>query len=300
MAIAKIQVRGVIPAIVLGNDASGAVSEEMLSRQIEYFLAAGVHGMYMNGTTGEGAVLSTEEKAEVVRIAMKVVGGKIPLYGVCLQPSTDAVIHEAKVMADLGVACIAAVPPYYYASSQDVIKKHYLKIAEESELPVMLYNIPQNTHAPVTAETIIELSRHPNIVGIKDSSGDFRNYNRILLATDSSEFACVQGEDGLDAAAFLIGSPGVVTGLGNVSIEHYLAMYRAAEAGNRAEVLEHQKTIFRIAEIIPAAGGAVLPAIKAAVELLGRGNRRMKVEAMTLSEEHVASVRRVLEQEGLL
>lgn len=300
MATAKIEIKGVIPAIILGVEQSGAISEGLISRQLEYLLDAGVHGIFMNGTTGEGAVLTTEEKAEVVRIAMKVVGERIPLYGVCLQPSTEAVCREAKVMADLGVACIAAVPPYYYAASQEVIRKHFLKIADESSVPVLLYNIPQNTHTPMAAETVIELAGHPNIAGIKDSSGDFRSYCRILLSTDPSEFSCVQGEDGLDAASFLVGAPGVVTGLGNVSVEHYLSMFRAAGAGNRTEVLEHQRTIFRIAEIIPASGGAVIPAIKAAAELLGRGDRRMKIEAMTLSDDGVASVREVLEGAALL
>lgn len=294
------RVRGIIPAIIFGNDESGRVSEKMLGRQIDYLLEAGVDGIFMNGTTGEGAVLATEEKAEVVRIAQRRVNGRVPLYGVCLQPSTDAVVREIKVMADLGVAAVSAVPPYYYAAPQEVIKAHFRRIADESPLPVVLYNIPQNTHSPMTVDTVLELAKHPNIVGIKDSSGDFPSFNKMLLLTDPESFACVQGEDMLDAAALLVGSPAVVTGLGNVLIEHYVEMYRSAQTGDRAKVMDFQRTIYSIAKIIAVSGGQVIPPIKAAAELLGRGNRRMRVEGLTLADRQVDAVRSVLKEVGAL
>lgn len=300
MSNEKIKIRGVVPAMIMGNDERGRISQEMVERQLDYFLEAGVDGVFMNGTTGEGAVLASEEKAEIVRIAQKRVDGKIPLYGVCLQPSTETVIKEIHMMADLGVAAVSAVPPYYYAAPQEVIKAHFRRIADESPLPVILYNIPQNTHSPMSADTVIELSKHPNIIAIKDSSGDFPSFNRMLLSTDPENFACVQGEDSLDGASLLIGSPGVVTGLGNVRIEPYVEMYRAAQSNDRRKVLDLQRTIYAYAKIIPASGGQVIPAIKAAAELLGRGNRKMRVEGLTLTDAGVEEVRKVLKEAGAL
>lgn len=300
MATTKHGIRGIIPALIFCNDDRGRLSQETLERQVSYLVEAGVDGIFVNGTTGEGAVLSVDEKAEVMRQTAKIAGGRVTLYGVCLQPATDPVVEEAKLMADLGASYVAAVPPYYYQPSQEGIVAHFSRIADASPVPVMIYNIPQNTHSPMTVETVLELSKHPNIVGIKDSSGNFVDYHRILLATDPAEFACVQGEDLLDGAALAIGAPGVVTGLGNVRVEHYLEMFRAAEQGDLATIFGHQKRIYEFAEVVWRLPGKVIPAVKAAAELLGRGNRRMKVEGLTLSPEEVEVVRQVLQSAGAL
>lgn len=294
MATTKKEIRGVIPAMTLCSDDRGRLSPEILERQLGYLLDAGVDGVFINGTTGEGAVLSVDEKTWIMRESARITNGRVPLYGVCLAPSTEMVMEETKIMADLGAAFVAAVPPYYYPAMQEAILVHFRSIADASPLPVMIYNIPQNTHAPMTVETVVELSRHPNICGIKDSSGNFVNFHRILLSTDSERFACVQGEDLLDAASFAVGAPGVVTGLGNVRIEHYIEMYRAASSGDRTKLFELQKRIYEIARIIWTVDGKAIPAIKAATELLGRGNRRMKVEGLTLTPHEVEKVREVL------
>lgn len=300
MATSKRAIGGVIPAVILCNDEKGRPSKEVLERQLSYLLGGGVDGIFVNGTTGEGAVLSREEKAEVLRLTAGITGGRVPLYGVCLQPGTEAVVEEVKLMADLGAAYVAAVPPYYYPATQDAVRLHFTRIADSSPVPLMLYNIPQNTHAPMSVDTVVELSRHPNIVGIKDSSGNFADFNRVLLSTDPSSFSCVQGEDLLDAASLSVGAPGIVTGLGNVRIEHYVEMYRAASAGESTKTLELQRRIYAIARIIWETGGKVIPAIKAAAELLGRGNRRMKVEGLTLGPEEVERVRALLADAGAL
>ena len=298
MADHGVKIQGVIPALVLCNDDKGRISRSHMERQLGYLLESGIHGVYLNGTTGEGAVLSSEEKGEIVRMARSIIGDRIPIYAVCLQPSTDAVIREAKAMADCGAACVAAVTPYYYPASQQALVGHFTRIAEESPLPLMLYNIPQNTHCPIAPETVIALAAHRNIVGIKDSSGNFAGFHRMLLSTDPAWFSCVQGDDMLDAASFLIGAPAVVTGLGNVRVEHYVEMFNAAQAGDRERMFELQRRTYAVAGIIAAAGGRTIPAIKAAVEILGRGSRAMRIESLSLGDAEVAEVQRALEAAG--
>lgn len=300
MAASKLNIHGIIPALIHCNDGEGALSQRILERQLGYLLEGGIHGLYLNGSTGEGAVLSTDEKAQVLRMTRTIVGDRVPLYAVCLQPSTEAVVEEIKVMADIGASCVAAVTPYYYSAPQEALIAHFTRIADASPLPLMLYNIPQNTHCPMEVETVVTLSAHPNIVGLKDSSGDFTRFLRILLSTDPSSFVCVQGSDLLDSASLVAGARGAVTGLGNVSVEHYVEMYDASVAGDLAKVFELQKRTYAIAEIIRAAGGKGISAIKAAAELLGRGSRRMKTEALTLSQGEVDAVREVLARTGVL
>lgn len=300
MATTKNKIRGVIPAVIFCSDNQGKPSPDILQRQLNYLLDAGVDGIFVNGTTGEGAVLSVDEKAEIMRKVAEVADGRTTLYGVCLQPSTDAVVAEVKLMADLGASYVAAVPPYYYPPSQDAILTHFTRIADSSPVPVIMYNIPQNTHAPMSVDTVLTLSKHPNIAGIKDSSGNFADFNRILLCTDPEEFACLQGDDLLDAASFAVGAPGVVTGLGNVCIEHYIEMDRASRRNDLPAVFGLQKRIYDFAEMVWKLPGKVIPAIKAAAELLGRGNKRMKVEGLTLTSREVEQVREVLKTAGVL
>ncbi len=300
VATTKQNIRGIIPATIFCCDDRGKLSSELLERHLTYLIEAGVDGIFVNGTTGEGAVLSIEEKTEVMRQTARIGDGRVPLYGVCLQPSTDAVVEEIRVMADLGASFASAVPPYYYLPSQEAIMVHFTRIADSSPIPVILYNIPQNTHSPMTVDTVVALSKHPNIVGIKDSSGNFADFNRMLLATDPSEFACVQGEDLLDGASFAIGASGVVTGLGNIRIEHYIEMYRASQRGDRATILGLQKRIYDFAEIVWRLPGKAIPAIKAGAEVVGRGNRRMRVEGLTLTPQEFEKVREVLQAAGVL
>lgn len=235
-----------------------------------------------------------------MRQTARIANSKVPLYAVCLQSSTDAVVEEVHAMADLGASFVAAVPPYYYPSTQEAILVHFSRIADTSPVPLILYNIPQNTHAPMSVETVLELSNHPNIVGIKDSSGNFASFHRTLMETDPASFSCIQGEDLLDAASFAVGAPAIVTGLGNVCIEHYVEMHRAAKSGDRTKMLELQRRIYAIAKIVWKLDGKAIPAIKAAAELLGRGNRRMKVEGLTLKPNEVETVRGVLVEAGVL
>lgn len=291
---------GVIPALIFCNDEEGRISTEAIERQLSYLIDAGIDGIFVNGTTGEGAVLSQQERTSVFRAVDRMVRGRIPLYAVSLQPSTEAVIEEIKLMADLGASYAAAVAPYYYSADQEATTRHFLGIADASPLPLLIYDIPQNTHTPLRSETVLTLSAHGNIIGMKDSSGDFGKFHQVLLCTQSEAFACLQGDDMLDAAALSVGAPGMVTGLGNVRIEHYVEMYRAAKDGETDCVMNQQRRIYEIVQIIKRVGGKGIPAIKAGAELFGRGNRRMKIEGLTLTSEEVEIIKATLREVGAL
>ncbi len=300
MAAAERKPAGFIPAPLLPLTQAGRVDFKLLERQLDYLIGAGADGLFVNGTTGEGAWLDTREKADVLRAAREVARGRCFLAAACLQPATPQVLAEMEAMLELGPDFVVAVAPYYYALGQDAVAAHFREIARASPVPLILYNIPQCTHNPLTVETVLELAREPNIAGIKDSSGDFVSFCRGLAAGAPAGFSWIMGEDYLDGPAMLSGADGIVSGLSNVWAAFHAGLVRAARAGDREGVLANQARIHQLYGIHRVTGGKVIPALKAGAEMLGRCTRRMRLPSQDLGEEEAAAVRRVLEGLGIL
>jgi len=296
----KKKLEGVIPALILPVNENGKINFILLEKQVAYLILAGVNGLFINGTTGEGAWLTTNEKVEAFKVVKEISEGKVFLCAACIQPSTEIVINEIKAFEKLEPDYIVAVTPYYYSISQNVIIEHFKKIAQYSSIPLIVYNIPQCTHNKIELSTILKLAQEENITGVKDSSGDFISFTRGVYTSVPKSFSWIQGEDYLDGPAFNCGANGIVTGLGNVWIEPYIKMYQAAKARNNSRVNEIQKEINNLYELIQVTGGKVIPAIKAAVTLLGRSNKWMKISSQTLNEQEVEKVKRVLRNLNLI
>jgi len=296
----KKKLEGVIPALILPVNENGKINFILLEKQATYLISAGVNGLFINGTTGEGAWLTTDEKVEVFKVVKEISEGKIFLCAACIQPSTEIVINEIKAFEKLEPDYIVAVTPYYYSVPQNVIIEHFKKIAQYSSIPLIIYNIPQRTHNKIELSTILKLAQEKNIAGIKDSSGDFISFARGVHTSVPESFSWIQGEDYLDGPAFNCGANGIVTGLGNVWIEPYIKMFQAAKARNNSRVNEIQKEINNLYELIQVTGGKVIPAIKAAVTLLGRSNKWMKISSQTLSEQEVEEVEKKIKNLGIL
>ena len=295
----KKKLEGVIPALILPVNEEGKIDFKLLEKQATYLISAGVSGLFINGTTGEGAWLTTDEKVEAFKVAKEMSEGKVFLCAACIQPSTEIVINEIKAFEKLEPDYIVAVTPYYYSVSQNVIIEHFKKIAQYSSIPLIIYNIPQCTHNKIELSTVLKLAQEENIAGVKDSSGDFISFTRGACTSVPESFSWIQGEDYLDGPAFNCGANGIVTGLGNVWIEPYIKMFQAAKARNNSRVNEIQKEINNLYELIQVTGGKVIPAIKAAVTLLGRSTKWMRMFSLTLGDEDIEKVKRVIIKLGL-
>lgn len=285
------RLEGVIPALATAMREDGSVDLPLVEKQSAYLAAESICGLFVGGTTGEGAYLSAAEKADVFEAARGAVGRGVALCLACIQPSTGQVIEEMRLLARLAPDFIVAVTPYYMAASQEAVLDHFRAIAREAPAPLIMYNIPQNTHNPMALATILELAGEKNIAGLKDSAGDFIGFSRAVLSPLPGPFTWIQGEDLLEAPSYLLGARGMVTGLSNVDIRPYLEIQRAARAGDAAGVREGQRRINALFRVIEAAGGKGIPAIKAAMEALGRGRRHMRLAALTLSDREVEAVR---------
>jgi 4-hydroxy-tetrahydrodipicolinate synthase len=293
--------QGVIPAPLIPLTDRGRVDFELLEKQLAYLIDSGADGLFVNGTTGEGAYLSTAEKADILKAAKAVALGRVFLCAACIQPSTPQVLEELEVMAALEPDYLVAVAPYYYAVSQEVLVAHFRALARRSPVPLILYNIPQCTHNPIALDTVLELARsEPNIAGLKDSSGDFVAFSRGLLAELPRLFAWIMGEDYLDGPALAMGASGIVTGLANVWARFHVDLYRAARAADREGLRRNHAAIHGLYGIHRATGGKVIPALKAGAACFGRSTRHMKIPALTLGDEEAGRVRRVLEDLRLL
>ncbi len=296
----KKKLEGVIPAPLTPLTEQGRVDFSLLQKQISWFLQAGVNGLFVCGTTGEGAYLTTAEKRDIFTAVREVTGTRVPLCLACIQPSTSQVLEELAALESLEPDFVVAVTPFYYGMPQEAILAHFRDIARRSPVPVILYNIPQCTHNPVAVETVLELAHAQNIAGVKDSSGDFVSFTRGLLASVPAHFSWIMGEDALDGPALLAGADGIVSGLSNVWVQFYVDLYRAAAAGEREGVKKSQARIDRLYAIHRVTGGKVIPVLKAGASFFGRCSLRMKIPSLTLSEGEAQAVRSVLRELQIL
>ena len=293
------ELRGVIPAIITPLRQDGKVHEKLLEKHVAYLARAGVHGFLVNGTTGEGPFLSKEDRRDTFRIVQAVSGRNQFLCLGCLLPSTELTLEEISAFQSLEPDFIVVTSPYYFKVSQGEMFRHFERIARRSPFPVIVYNIPQFTQNKIEYEAMLEIASLDNVVGFKDSSGDFVTFSRVLSQKKGEDFAWIMGEDYLGAAGLMIGARGMVTGLGNVWVEPYVEMYRAAEKRDFKETLKWQEKINRLYEVIRTARDRGVPAVKAAASLLGRSEKWLKEPILPVNDEELSKIERVLRNLGL-
>jgi 4-hydroxy-tetrahydrodipicolinate synthase len=290
---------GVIPAVITPIHQDGKIHERLLEKQVAYLSSAGVHGFLINGTTGEGAFLSREERKRNFEVIRSVSGRKQFLCLTFPLPSTDLVADEIAAFEPLQPDFIVVPTPYYFTVSQKEIIRHFQEIASRSPFPVIAYNIPQCTSNRIEYDAMLEISSLENMAGLKDSSGDFVTFSRVMLHGTKKDFALLQGEDYLNADSLMIGSPGMVTGLGNIWIEPYIEMYQVAQQGDFRTVQKIQAKINKLYEVIRTVGDRVVPAVKGATSLLGRSEKWVKAPMCSLEKGELSRVLEILRGLGL-
>lgn len=295
MQFVKKRLQGIIPAIITPISENGKLDLKLLEKQEEYLIQSGIQGLFVCGGTGEGAYLKTEEKKKIFQTVKEQANGRVFMCAALINSNTRAVLEEMQTISSIEPDYIVITAPYYYSMLQKDILAHYRKIAAEAPAPVIIYNIPSTTHNYIEVETVQMLSEIKNIVGIKDSSGNFMNFTRGLFENQNKEFSWIQGEDYLCGANFLAGADGVVSGLSNVRVEPYVEMYQAALKGDKSKIQECQTRINYLYKLIHLFGNGNA-AIKAATEIYGRGSRWMQIPSMTLDNEQIKMIHKILDE----
>jgi 4-hydroxy-tetrahydrodipicolinate synthase len=200
-----------------------SIDFESLKRLIDHVIAGGVDYLVVLGTTGESATLTASEKAQVLKAAVEYNKGRVPLMLGLGGNATQKLIDEIEATEFYGVASILSVSPYYNKPTQEGIIAHYKALADASPVPLVLYNIPGRTMSNLTASTTLTLSHHPNIVGIKEASGNLEQCMQIA-ASMPKDFLLLSGDDLLTKPMLSIGGSGVISVLANALPDTFKTM----------------------------------------------------------------------------
>ncbi len=234
MPVDPFQLRGVFVPLLTPFQPNGALDLPAIDRLVDYVLAAGVHGLFVGGTTGEFPLLSTAERQRVAETVVAAAGSTVPVVVHAGAPSTREAIQLAQHAQNIGAPAVAVVAPYFFSLSDEALMAHYVAVAAAvPQLPVLLYNIPQRTVNALPPRLAADIARRcPNVIGIKDSSGNLsQTIEYCALRTD---FQVAQGADGLLVAGLAMGIQATVSGNANVFPELAVAVFDAWWRGDQA------------------------------------------------------------------
>lgn len=293
------RLRGIIPPVVTPFTADYELDLPRLAELIEVQIRAGVHGIFVLGTTGEFYALDEAEKQAVVAAAVKHVNGRLPVFAGTGAETTREVVRLTRMAEREGAAGVSVITPYFLKPTQAELADHFRRVAESTKLSVVLYNNPA-TCAGVTIEpdTVARLAEVPNIVGIKDSSGDLQNTIEIIRSTPRETFGVLNGRDTLILAALQFGAAGAIPTSCNVAPNLCVGIYESFVKGDLAAAKEFQSRLHpvRVAMVLGTGNGA----IKESMAILGRPAGPNRLPIGPLGEEKRAKLRAILEKAGLM
>lgn len=204
----------------------GSLDEKALKKLIQFQLAGGVDGIVPCGTTGEAPTLSYEEHEKVIELTVKHVGGKVPVIAGTGSNSTAEAIELTASAKKLGADACLLTTPYYNKPTQEGLLSHFKAIAEETRMPIILYNIPGRTGINMVPETIAELAKVRNIIGIKEAAGSLTQVSEIYRLT-KGRFTILSGDDNLFLPMMSVGAVGVISVISNILPKELKSLYRA-------------------------------------------------------------------------
>ncbi|MGB3485410.1 MAG: dihydrodipicolinate synthase family protein [Mycobacterium sp.] len=238
-------VAGIYPAVMTAYNNRGDVDLDATLNLVERLLGAGVHGLFIGGTAGEGPIQSVDERASLVTAITDHVAGRIPILAhVGAMPFRDTVLLARKAL-DEGVAGVAAIPPLYYNVNADAVADYFRALSRELGRPVMAYHVPHLTHRPAAAPWFAQLAAEGVLDGVKYSADDLADIQDLIERTSGTDFQLLSGSDPLCMAARLAGSAGAVGVSINAMPATFVALWNAVDAGDLAEAARLQAVITR-------------------------------------------------------
>lgn len=242
--MSQLPFRGAIPALVTPFR-DGALDEEAFRSLVERQIAAGVHGLVPVGTTGETATLSHEEHRRVVELCVEVARGRVPVIAGAGSNSTEEAIELVRHAKTIGADAALVVAPYYNRPSQEGIYRHFAAINDAVQLPVILYNVPSRCGVDISNETVARLAKLPNIVGIKDATGDLARPS-VMRLTCGEDFVLLSGDDPSALGYVAHGGHGCISVTANVAPGPFAALMEAAMRGDFAEGRRLQDSLIQL------------------------------------------------------
>jgi 4-hydroxy-tetrahydrodipicolinate synthase len=288
--------RGAMTALVTPFDEGGELDLAALERMARWQVERGIHGLVPCGTTGEGATLDDDEKARVVSTVVAAAAGRVPVVAGVGSNSTRSTLAAARGAAAAGADALLVVSPYYNKPNRSGMIAHYEAVARETDLPVVVYNVPGRTGQNLGAGLILRLAEIPNVVAVKEASGNLDQVAEILQGRPDG-FAVLSGDDPLAMPAVALGADGVISVVSN---EAPAEMARMMEAALGGEFDEARKLHFRLLALMRTNFVETNPVpVKTAVHLLGLCGGALRPPLGPPEERTVELLREALRGAGL-
>ncbi|MDO9035637.1 MAG: 4-hydroxy-tetrahydrodipicolinate synthase [Methanoregula sp.] len=284
---------GVLPAIITPFKRNSAMGLDIqgLERNIEFLMSCGIHGIVPCGSTGESATLTFEEHEKVVQITVDKVKGRIPVIAGTGSNNTAEAVRLTKAAKDIGADGVLVISPYYNKPNRSGLIKHYTKLAD-LDIPVIMYNVPGRTGQNLEPDLVAELAKHPNIVAIKEASGNISQMSRIIEDTQDDEFTLISGDDNITLPIMALGGSGVISVAANVDPSRMVAMYEAMKQG------DYQKALVLHFALSPLFRSMFIDTnpipVKKAVELLGMAGGPVRLPLDELDAKKTEQLKKVL------
>ena len=273
---------GMATAIVTPMTAD-AIDYEALGRFLDFQIENGINAIVVMGTTGENVTIEFEEQKKIIAFPVKKVAGRVPVIAGTGTNNTEHVLANTRNACEVGVDAVLVVTPYYNKATQNGLIKHFTMVADASSVPVILYNVPGRTGCGLTPKTVAALAEHPNIVAIKEATGNMAQMVEIMhLCGDKIDV--YSGEDALTVPMMAMGSAGTISVLSNVAPKEAVAMTDACKRGDYAAAAKMQCDLL---PLINALFSEVNPIpAKAGVSAMGFGEENLRMPLTPMEPEH--------------
>lgn len=294
---------GIVPPLVTPLKTPGELDPAGLRRLIRHVVGNGVHGVFILGTTGEFPSLTQKTKQKIIDITVEEVGGKIPVYVGIGDPGFTQTVRNADYVKKAGADVAVALPPFYFPLGIDELAVYYTRLADRTDIPIILYNIPTLTKVNLSHEVIVKVSRHEQIIGLKDSAGDMTYLQTLLTYFHGrDDFRIFVGVETLIAEAVLFHGHGAIPGGANVAPRLFVELYEAARKRDFKTVDRLQHSVIKLSGIYRHGRywSSYLKGLKTALSLMGICNDTLTETFDTFHPEAIAAIRSELEELGLL
>jgi 4-hydroxy-2-oxoglutarate aldolase len=294
------KLEGIFPPVTTPFDDNGCIEHNHLSENIERWNETEISGYLILGSNGESVFLNEEEKLEIVNTARKAIpSSKEMLAGTGLE-STKGTIEFTRKAADYGADVAVVITPHFFKDnmSHEAFLKHYLKVADNSPIPILLYNVPPFTSLNLEVKTTVVLSQHENIIGIKDSSGDIEQLSKIINLTENEEFSVLTGSSIVLYPSLCIGAAGGIMAIACVLPERCLEIIRLYKDGNHTEARALQMRL--IEPTIAVTSGYGIPGLKAAMDLFGYHGRYSRLPLLPITDTEIKEIKNIFKNAGFL
>lgn len=287
------KLEGIFPPVTTPFDDNGCIEHNHLSENIERWNETEISGYLILGSNGESVFLNEDEKLKIVNTARKAIpSSKKMLVGTGLE-STKGTIEFTRKAADCGADVAVIITPHFFKNdmSHEAFMKHYLKVANNSPIPVLLYNVPPFTGVNLEAKTAAALSTHENIIGIKDSSGDIEQLSEIINLTKNEEFSVLTGSSIVLYPSLCIGAAGGIMAIACVLPERCLEIIRLYKDDNHAEAKALQMRLIEPTIAITSRYG--IPGLKTAMDLFGYHGRKSRLPLLPITDTEIEDIRNI-------